>query len=216
VRASIVILVGAATVVNVGLWFWPRPADSPVFGPKNLQIQQCKSDPATIKQPLTPLPDNAVPQKLESHAPAAAVPDQPWVNTVRDSVLQLSLVPKFSDKVLISGLECKGSACEITGSTTQSADGKWHGSSEVADLMKAMGDGQISGGDTDRSVSLNQVHSKPGGNGVDFTLTVQQNNGPPIANPCQSIFDAWKSTHPDDFLENPDHPTIKNYNPPTG
>jgi hypothetical protein len=72
----------------------------------------------------------------------AAAADQPWINTVRDSVLQ------------------------------------WHGSSEVAEFMHSMSDGQIAGGDTDRSVALNQIRPKAEGKGVDFSLTVQQNSAP--------------------------------------
>lgn len=116
-RTSIVILVGVATAVNVGLWFWSRPTYSPACAPENTRIQQCKSDAGTIEKSLTPRTEKVESRKLESIAPASTSQDQPWVNTIRDSVLQLSLIPKFSDKVLISGLECKGSACEITGST---------------------------------------------------------------------------------------------------
>jgi len=211
--SSTLIVFGLATVLNVGLWLWSRPIDSPRLESSNARAQQCDArfaNPTSTQQsPATPI-RKAETKKVDA---VAAPPDQPWLSTVRDSVLQASLMPKFSDKVLLSGVECKGSQCEITGSTKPGSNGQWHGSSDVADFMQAMGDGQIAGGDTNRLVALNQIQQKPSGNGVDFSMSVKQNDGPVPRNPCKSILDAWKATHPEDFVDNPLMPTIKNYHP---
>jgi hypothetical protein len=212
---STIILIAAATVVNASLWLWSSNENRLHASDEQLQGQQSgavSSAPMSAAQCPAPILPSAT-QAPKPPAPTRAV-DQPWLTTVRDNVLQLSLTPKFSDKVTISGVECRGSTCEITGSTKPVSDGEWHGSSDVASLMKTMNDGQIAGGDTGRIVAVNSIQDKPGHGGMNFSMTVADNNGgPPQINPCQSIFDAWKATHPEDYLENPDHPTIKNYKP---
>jgi hypothetical protein len=212
-RTLIIVLL--ATALNVGLWFWPRPLTAPQPVPSDVPAVQCDSQSAMAKQagqPSSPTASIATPLKAGAGT-AGRAPDQAWLNTVRDGVLQLSLTPKFTNKVLISAVECKGSACEITGSTKQRANGQWEGSSAVADLFKAMGEGEIAGGDTHRAVLMNQMQSAPGGNGSTFSLTVEQHDAPPFRNPCQSILDMWKATHPEDFKDNPLMPSTKNYNP---
>jgi hypothetical protein len=207
------IVVGVAAALNVGLWLLTRPIGAPPATAGNISAARCSS-PIPARTAQSSAVPNPTPSRVEAVAPGAT-PDQAWLNTVRDGVLQMSLTPKFADKVLISAVECKGSACEITGSTKRAADGQWQGSPAVADFFKAMGEGEIAGGETRRSALLNQMQSDPGGNGVDFSMTVQQNDGPPPRNPCQSILDMWKATHPEDFKDNPLMPTIKNYSPAT-
>jgi hypothetical protein len=208
------IIVGLATALNVGLWICPRPLPPPHANASNVAAAQCDSPASAARTAASPsaAASNSAPLKAKAGLPGAS-PDQPWLNTVRDGVLQMSLTPRFTDKVLISAVECKGSECEITGSTKQRADGQWEGSSAVADLFKAMGDGEIAGGDTHRAVLMNQIQSAPGGNGSTFSLTVEQHDGAPFRNPCQSILDMWKASHPEDFKNNPLMPTIKNYSP---
>jgi hypothetical protein len=214
-QTSTLIVVSVATVLNVGLWCWSRPTDRSHQEAGTVQPPQ-RENWSPVQPSTTPLPTATAARpadRKETVARAASLPDQPWISTVRDGILQISQTRKFSGTLVISGLECQGSTCAITGSTKASSDGQWHGSSDVSALMKAMNDGQIAGGDTGRSVAVNLIQTSPDGTGVDYSLTVQDNNGSPFVNPCQSIVDAWKATHPDDFLENPDQPTIRNYNP---
>jgi hypothetical protein len=212
--SSTLIIVGLATTLNIGIWIWSHSADAPVSTASN-QALRCETLPAV--KPGESAAPTVIPVEKGPSKPVnkeAAPVDQPWVNTVRDNVLQASLMPNFADKVLLSGVECKGSKCEISGSTRPNSNGGWHGSSDISEFMQSMSDGQIAGGDTDRSVALNQIRPKADGKGMDFSLTVQQDNGPPRANPCQSIMDAWKDTHPEDFADNPFMPAIKPHQSP--
>ena len=182
-KTATVIFVGVATALNVSLWFLSRPRGT--SHPEGIAIPTGQRD----RQGACPTPARAADlgDRLTRPAPdvprqagdrVAQNPDQPWLSTVRDSVLQVSQSPTFIDKLAITGINCHGSHCSINGSTHASPDGEWHGSPDVAALMKAMNDGQIAGGDTGRST-----------------------------------FDAWKATHPEDFIADPDFPTIRNYNP---
>jgi hypothetical protein len=203
-QASTLILVSAATVVNLGVWLWALPmagaaqTECRPAAAASTAAETSANNSASMNKDERP----GAAQKISVHAgglPAAVLPDQSWLSTVRDAALQISQSQPFSDKLTLSDLECQGSKCDITGSTKVSSDGQAHGASDVARLMKAMNDGQIAGGDSGRSVVLNQMQSGP--NGVNFSLTVQQEA---VVNPCQAIFDLWKQTHPEDALQNPD------------
>jgi hypothetical protein len=203
--SSLLTVIGVASALNVGLWFWPRPIEAVGPSATFARTHQCDDKPsisAGAPQTTLPVAVSSVPRKSAGES-TKTPPDQHWLTTVRDSVLQASLMPKFSDKVLLSGVECKGSACAITGSTKADSKGQWYGNSAVADFMHSMNDGQIAGGDTHRSVVVNQLQPRAGEKGFDFSLTVQQNEGLPFVNPCQSVLDMWNSMHPEDFAENP-------------
>jgi hypothetical protein len=190
-----------ATVLNVGLWLW---------SPRAIGFRQSVSD-STAAVPTAaapagtvqcPVPAHLVPAPPDTKSSAAVnakAVDQPWLNTVRDSVMQLSMSPKFANKMTLTKAECAGSKCEIEGTTKQAADGQWYGSPDVAALMNTMSDGSIAGGDSGRLVSLNQI--KPGRDGSEFSMTVEAHDGPPPRNPCQSVLDSWKERHPEDWTE---------------
>ena len=199
-----------ATVLNVGLWLWAPRAIGSRQPPSIPQTEQpaghsTSAAPTDVTSTTTapcPVPAQPVPtpRDAKSGAPVSAkVVDQPWLNTVRDSVMQLSMSPKFANKVTLTRAECAGSKCEIEGNTKQAADGRWYGSPEVASLMNTMNDGSIAGGYSGRMASLNQI--KPGQDGAEFTLTVEAHDGPAPRNPCQSVLDAWKEIHPEDWTE---------------
>jgi hypothetical protein len=193
-------VVCVATVLNVGLWFWsPRASDSQSGGPPTAVVATDVAATPTarcaVPAQLAPSPRDA-----KSSPPVnAKVVDQPWLNTVRDNVMQLSMTPKFANKMTLTKAECAGSKCEIEGTTKQAADGQWYGTSDVAALMNTMNDGSIAGGDSGRLVSLNQV--QPGRDGAEFSMTVEAHDGPPPTNPCDSVLNAWKEMHPEDWTE---------------
>jgi hypothetical protein len=194
------VLIAAATVLNVGLWVRSRPTE--VTAQSTTNLSQCEIVQAPKAVPIKPLAVKPIPNKSVAARPMDP-PDQPWLTTVRDSVLQASLMPKFSDRVTVAGVECKGSACQVTGSTKADSNGEWQGNTAVADFMQSMNDGQIAGGDTRRSVVVNGVQTKAGQKGMDFSLTVQQDDSRPLVNPCQSVLDTWNSMHPEDFATSP-------------
>jgi hypothetical protein len=197
------ILIAAATAINVSLWVRSRPTEVSAQSATNLQMRQCEIVQPPKGVPREPLPLSQIPNKAAAAAHPADPPDQPWLTTVRDSVLQASLMPKFSDKVIVAGVECKGSTCQVTGSTKADSKGEWQGNTAVADFMKTMNDGQIAGGDTHRSVVVNGVQTKADQKGMDFSLTVQQDDSRAMLNPCQSVLDTWNSMHPEDFANGP-------------
>jgi hypothetical protein len=194
-----------ATVLNIGLWLWSPPASGSRQAASNPQPEQSdRHSPAAVPMATAQcsVPAQLAPSLREAKLspPAnAKVVDQPWLNTVRDSVMQLSMSPKFANKMALTKAECAGSKCEIEGTTKQAADGQWYGTSEVASLMHTMNDGSIAGGDSGRLVSLNQV--KPGRDGAEFSMTVEAHDGPAPPNPCQSVLNAWKEMHPEDWTE---------------
>jgi hypothetical protein len=198
-RATLILIV-LATVLNVGLWVWsPRAIGSRQLTSATPTATRGVStgESALARQAQCPVPAAALPASGDAKAnPAGAekVPDQPWLNTVRDNVMALSLSPKVADRLGIKDVQCAGAKCEIAGALKPASEG----SSDVAALMKTMNDGDIAGGDSARIVMLNAI--QPGSAGTEFTMTVEGHEGPPI-NPCKSVMDAWKEMHPDDFAE---------------
>jgi hypothetical protein len=198
-------LVCIATALNVGLWLWsPRGAAlrQPVIQSHAEQGAAPTGASASLATAQCPVPANSAVahEPKSSSQPAEKIVDQPWLNTVRDGVMQLSMSPKFADKVVLTKAECAGSKCQIEGSTKQDPNGQWAGSSDIASLMNTMSDGQIAGGDSGRVVALNSI--KPGRDASEFSMTVEPNEGLPPRNPCQSVMDHWKLLHPEDFTEN--------------
>jgi hypothetical protein len=199
-------VVGLATVLNVGLWLWSPHAAGSRQTASDPQAEQSVSRskaaaPAAIAQCALPAQLTASVGETQSGTLVRATAvDLPWLNTVRDSVMQLSMSPKFANKIALTKAECAGSKCEIEGTTKQATDGQWYGSTEVASLMNTMSDGSIAGGDSGRLVSLNQI--KPGRDGTEFSLTVEAHEGAAPRNPCQSVLDSWKERHPEDWTEN--------------
>jgi hypothetical protein len=198
-------LVCVATALNVGLWlWWPREAAPrrPLNQARAEQGAARSGASASLAAVQCPVPAAAGPvrEPKSSTQSTEKVVDQPWLNTVRDGVMQLSMSPKFADKVVLTKAECVGSKCQIEGSTKQGSDGRWAGSSDIASLMNTMNDGQIAGGDSGRVVALNSI--MPGRDASEFSMTVEANEGPPPRNPCQSVMDRWKLLHPEDFTEN--------------
>jgi hypothetical protein len=218
-RTSTWVLVGLATFANAGLWFWFRtnPAGAPsaaaacaiaqqpgrsVAGdqsPKATQYLTSGVKPQS-RSPLSQTDAKTDRTALSTNG-AAPVPDQPWLSGVRDNVLQIAQSPQFFDKIVIADTQCQGSTCTISGSTQTSSDGQRHGNADVAKLMGAFNNGQIAGGDTDRTASLASIGTSASGNGVDFALTITSNGGTneSVANPCQAVFDLWNQMHPGEW-----------------
>jgi hypothetical protein len=201
---STLIMVGAATVLNVGLWLWAHPGT--ISRPSTIVAQTGPSDKlardlvsGTTSQAQCPVPSSVSASAQDGKTSAAGsekVPDQPWLNTVRDNVMALSLSPKVAERLVVKDVECAGAKCAITGALKPSSEG----SSDVAALMQTLNDGEIAGGDSGRQVLLNGIQL--GSAGTEFTMTVEGHEGPPARNPCQSVLDAWKTSHPEDFSDN--------------
>jgi hypothetical protein len=203
-RASTFIVVSVATLFNIGLWFWPRPGPLPLSNVGACAVEARKAAArmqdevsTTAPRPLSVSPIGLA-DKNASNTSVRMSPDQPWLSTVRDGVLGLAQTAAFFDTLKIADVQCQGAICAIAGSTQTSSDGHRHGNADVATLLNAINNGQIAGGDTGRLASLSSVQMNAGGDGVDFTLSVEQSTGG-FVNPCQSVFDLWNQMHPGEW-----------------
>jgi hypothetical protein len=163
VQTSTVILVSAATALNLSVWYLSRPTTS--TRPTECGTEAVASDTAAaLPSASTSISSEEATKGAVKKVtapvlslPALPVPDQPWLSTVHDAALQIAQSPKVSDALTLSHIECQGSKCEISGSTKVSSDGQAHGSSDVARLLKAMNEGQVAGGDTGRWAGVTQI-----------------------------------------------------------
>src|ERR1700753_932471 len=88
-----------ATALNIGLWL--LSARTIGSQQRSTPVQSAPTAASTAQCPVPVLSvSSASEPKAEVPAKAGEV-DQPWLNTVRDSVMQLSMSPKFADKVTL-------------------------------------------------------------------------------------------------------------------
>jgi hypothetical protein len=212
-QKTTLILVSMATLANGGLWLWARPNSlAPTHGlacPVGLRADADASEGLDSASALPELrkvqpqwtrvrPEKEIGKTAASTNSLVPAPDQAWLSSARDGVLQVAQSAQFFDKLTIADVQCQGSMCEVTGSTQASSDGQRHGATEVARLMNAMTDGQIAGGDTGRAVLMTSVQTDTQSGQATFALQIQPTEGPP-SNPCQAVLDQWNTLHPGDF-----------------